>query len=322
MAKPTKPRKPSAHANPYTPPQRSRRVAAAGDTPGPAGGMAAEFSNPVEKLCKITGIQAVTALFHTDPRQVMRLYYDKRWKNTVGPFCSQLARWHRPYRMVDAEELSRIAGTVLHGGIVAAAKPRSIPALDIATARRWGQSGSPLLILDGVSNPHNVGAIARTAVFFGLQYLVISDHPAQAGLSDAAHRIAEGGLEFLAVYQALRLPQTLKRLQGAYRVIGTAIAGRAMTLAELADDGRPMALVLGNEEQGLSAETLEACETIVTIKGAGKIQSLNVSATAAILVHEMTRRRYQACDADRRLDRTHDTGNSAAGSHRVSSRRR
>jgi len=219
----------------------------------------------------------------------MRLYYDERVKNAVGVFCAHMARLRRPYRMVNADELSRIAGTVMHGGIIAAAKARAVPELDVAAARRWARSDLPLVILDGVSNPHNLGAIARTLAFLGLQHLVLSDHPSQAGLSDAAHRVAEGGLEYLEIYRAARLPHALSRLQSVYRVVGTTASEKAVDLASLPEDVRPTALVLGNEEDGLSPQTLAACETTVTIRGSGKVQSLNVSATAAILIYELCR---------------------------------
>lgn len=284
MTRSHKPKRPATRNAPPAPPRAKRDAAPRSARRSESG------AETQERLARISGLQAVSALFRRDPDQVMRLYYDERMKNAVGAFCAQMARMRRPYRMVDAEELAKIAGTVLHGGIVAAAKPRAVPELDIEAARRWARSGQPLLILDGVGNPHNLGAIARTMAFFGLEHLVISDHPAQAGLSDAAHRVAEGGLECIEVYKATRLPQVLKRLQGAYRVAGTALSDQAVPFADLPVDRRPLALVLGNEEDGLSRETLAACETIVTIAGSGKVQSLNVSATAAILIHEMAGR--------------------------------
>ena len=291
MSKPPEPKHPTArtghhatakHAKSAAAPRKARRLEVES---------ADSFADAHEKLTKITGLQAVTALFLADPQRAMRLYYDERMKNAAGSFCAQMARMRRPYRMVDTVELSRIAGTVLHGGIVAAAKMRPVPQFDIEAARRWARSGEPLVILDGVSNPHNLGAIARTLAFFGLGHLVISDHPAQAGLSDAAHRVAEGGLEYIEVYQASRLPQVLKHLQSAYRVIGTALTPKALSPGDLPGDDRPVALVLGNEEHGLSPQTLSACEAVVTIPGSGKVQSLNVSATAAILIHQLAGRR-------------------------------
>lgn len=240
-----------------------------------------------EKLAKIAGLQAVTGLFHRDPSQVMRLYYDAKMKKAVGGFCAQMASMQRPYRLVDEVELQKIAGTVLHGGVVAAALPREVPDLDLATARSWARAGEPVLILDGVGNPHNLGAIARSLAFFGLKYLVISDHPKQAGLSDASHRIAEGGLEHIEIYRAVGIAELCRELRPYFQVAGTVLDNRAVGLDELPRDARPLALVLGNEEVGLPVATLEACELRVVIRGTGRIQSLNVSATAAILIHQL-----------------------------------
>ncbi len=188
---------------------------------------------------------------------------------------------------MDGEELARIAGTVLHGGIVAVVEPRPIAPFDPEAARAWASSGQPLFILDGVGNPHNLGAIARTLAFLGYRHLVISDHPAQAGISEAAYRVAEGGLEYLSIHRAERLPTLLKRIAGDFRVVGTALGRGGLPLENLRDDPRPVALVLGNEEDGLLPATLEACEAIVTLRGAGTVQSLNVSATAAIFAHAL-----------------------------------
>ncbi|MFZ4703787.1 MAG: TrmH family RNA methyltransferase, partial [Candidatus Methylumidiphilus sp.] len=241
-----------------------------------------------EKLAKIAGLQAVSALFRRDPHQVIRLYFDEKMKKSVGTFCAQMAKMQRPYRLVDDSELQKISGTVLHGGVVAAAVPRSVPDFDIEQASAWAQAGQPLIILDGIGNPHNLGAIARTMAYFGLKYLLISDHPAQASLSDAAHRVAEGGLEYLDIYRAVGCAKLCSRLRESYRVVGTSLGGKAVELSRLPIDPRPLALVLGNEEHGLPLETLNACEASVLIPGSGRIQSLNVSATAAILIHQMT----------------------------------
>ena len=247
-----------------------------------------ELSEHPEKLAKIAGLQAVSALFHRDPHQVIRLYFDEKMKKSVGGFCSQMAKMQRPYRLVEDSELQKISGTVLHGGVVAAAVPRNVPDFDIEVARAWAQAGQPLIILDGIGNPHNLGAIARTMAYFGLKYLLISDHPAQASLSDAAHRVAEGGLEFLEVYRAAGCGKVCKSLREIYRVVGTALGKNAVEMDKLPSDDRPLALVLGNEEHGLAYDTLHACEAVLLIPGSGRVQSLNVSATAAILIHQLS----------------------------------
>jgi RNA methyltransferase, TrmH family len=237
-------------------------------------------------LQRIAGLPAVTALFATAPERVERLFYDERMKPRVGAFCAALARARKPYRLVPADELERVAGTVLHGGIVAIARPRPVEVFDPAAAAEWARDGTLLVLLDGIGNPHNLGAIARTAAFFGVKRLVLSDAATQAGPSDASHRVAEGGLEHLRLYRATPFAAMLTELRASYRVIGTAV-DQGRPLAALSRAERPIALVLGNEETGLPPATLAACEEIVTIPGAGAMQSLNVSASAAIFIHAL-----------------------------------
>jgi TrmH RNA methyltransferase len=239
------------------------------------------------ELSRIAGLPAVSALFATAPERVERLFFDDRMKTLTGEFCAALARARKPYRLVAGDEIERIAGTAMHGGIVAFAEPKPVLAFDAAEASQWARDGRPLLLLDGVGNPHNLGAIARTAAFFGWPRIVLSDHPAQAGASDASFRVAEGGLDRVELYRAVRFAAMLKTLRQSHRVVAAA-PGDHRPLAELGRTEKPFALVLGNEENGLPAATLRACDEIVTIPGAGRVQSLNVSASAAILLYALS----------------------------------
>jgi RNA methyltransferase, TrmH family len=240
------------------------------------------------KLARVAGLPAVSAVFSTAPERVERLFFDQRMKPHVGDFCGELARMRRPYRLVDSGELDRIAGSVLHGGVVVLARPRPVSVLDSVEAGAWARGGQPLLLLDGVGNPHNLGAIARTAAFFGVPRIVLSDHPEQAGPSDASYRVAEGGLEYVQLYRGVRFAEMLRDLRLEYRVVAAA-AEHGQPLATLRPTERPFALVLGNEEHGLPRATLRACDEIVTIPGAGFVQSLNVAASAAVLLHALAR---------------------------------
>src|SRR3954471_11284185 len=176
------------------------------------------------KLLRVAGLPAVTALFAKAPHRVERLFFDQRMRAQVGDFCAELARTHKPYRLVPSEVVERVAASVMHGGIVALAHPQPVPVLDLSTAADkaadWARSSEPLLLLDGIGNPHNLGAIVRTAAFFGLPRVVLSDHPAQAGPSDASYRVAEGGLEYVELHRSVRFVNTLQQLRRSYRVIG------------------------------------------------------------------------------------------------------
>jgi RNA methyltransferase, TrmH family len=238
------------------------------------------------QLLRVCGLAAVAALFERDPRRVERLFFEDRVKGKVGSFCRTLARARKPYRQVHKAELARVAGTPLHGGVVAVAAPQPLAEFDRSAARIWAKNGKPLLVLDGIGNPHNLGAIARSATFFGLERIVLADRPDQALPSDASYRIAEGGLEHLDLHRA-PLPTALFEMRPAYRVIGTALGhGQAPDRLE---SGFPVALVFGNEETGLDPATIAACDQIWSIPGSGRVQSLNVAATAAILLYLLTR---------------------------------
>jgi RNA methyltransferase, TrmH family len=240
-----------------------------------------------KKLLRVGGLPAVSALFGVAPERVEQLFFDQRMNPYVGAFCAELARARKSYRQLGADELERVAGTVLHGGIVALAQPRPVRPLEPGVAKAWAGDGRLLLLLDGVGNPHNLGAIARTAAFFGVPRIVVSDHPAQAGPSDASYRVAEGGLEYVELYRGFRFSQALRDLRRSYRIVAAA-TDKGRPVAELGAGKRPFAVILGNEEHGLPRATLEVCDEIVTISGSGLIQSLNVAATAAILLHALT----------------------------------
>ncbi|MBY6262316.1 RNA methyltransferase [Azospirillum sp. 412522] len=275
-------------------PSRARSRTAAHATPSvPA--PATEGVDP-RKLFRVAGLAAVSALFTHEPERVERLFFDERLKPAVGTFCKAMAAARKPYRMVEAEELAKVAGTVLHGGVVALMAQRTLPLFDTEMARR---ASEPLLILDGVGNPHNLGAILRTAAFFGLPRVLVSDHPGQSMPSEAAYRVAEGGFEWVALERAPALPAVLKRLRASHRVYGTALdqtrptvdagalTGWRRPAGPIRQNAKPPAVVLGNEEDGIPPATLAACEAVLTIPGSGRVQSLNVAATAAILIHAL-----------------------------------
>ncbi|MCA1907692.1 MAG: RNA methyltransferase [Magnetospirillum sp.] len=239
------------------------------------------------KLSRIAGLAAVSALFKRRPQSAERLFFDERMKAEAAPWCKTLAESRKPYRQVSADELTKVAGTPLHGGIAVVAQPRRVMPFEAVKSFNWAKAGEPLVILDGIGNPHNLGAIARTMAFFGLSKLIVSDHPEQALPSDAAYRVAEGGLEYVDVMLASNLPNALERLKPHYQVVATALGSHRPINDIFSFNNKPLALILGNEEEGVPAPSLARCDDIVTIPGSGWVQSLNVAATAAILVHQL-----------------------------------
>jgi TrmH RNA methyltransferase len=241
------------------------------------------------EILRIAGLPSVAALFARSPQAIQRLLVTPGMAQAASDLLREAVARSIAHRIVPDEALAKIAGTPLNGGIVAETAPRPARQFDLGQAQEWAKRWQPLVILDGIGNPHNLGAIARTAAFFGLPHLAISDHPAQAAPSEAAYRVSEGGLVWLDVYRVHRLPDVLRRLSAFYTVVGTALGtGAPMPMQKLATGPKPVCLVLGNEEEGLSAATLAVCAHVATLPPAGPIQSLNVAATAAILIHAIT----------------------------------
>mgnify|MGYP001291981173 CR=1 FL=1 len=238
------------------------------------------------ELDRHCGPAAVAAVFARRPQDVMRLFHTAERRREAGPHCAALARLRRPYREVVAADLARIAGTQHHGGIVALALPRAVPAIDPRDLPEALRGARVTPVLDGIGNPHNLGAIARSAAFFGCRALVLSGDPRQAGLSDAAFRTAEGGLEALDLYRAADLPLLLRGLPPC--IVSVAAVARGGAPPAAVPRGASVLLVLGNEETGLPAATAASCALRVTLPPAGPVESLNVSVAAAVLIHALS----------------------------------
>ena len=236
---------------------------------------------PDDRIC---GANAVQALFTRRPADINRLYYTDTAKELAGPLCAQLAQMRRPYRLLPPEEMQRAAGTIHHGGICALALPRDVPMLDWAAPPKH----KLLLVLDGIGNPHTLGAIARSAAFFGAGGLLLHDVPGQAMLSDAAYRVAEGALEQLDVLRTKHLRNALLALDPHYRTVAVTLDGDAVPPHKVPRD-RPTCLVFGSEEHGLGADALQACRRRVRLDPAGPgAPSLNVAQAAAVLLYAFT----------------------------------
>jgi TrmH RNA methyltransferase len=238
----------------------------------------------VEDTDRIAGVAAVGALFAKRPDAALRLFYVAARRREAGPLCKLMAAARKPYREVPPDELARIAGTGHHGGIVAVALPRDVP--ELGPPFPPALLGARVLpVLDGVGNPHNLGAIARSAAFFNCAGMLLTGDARQAGLSDAAYRTAEGGLEHLGLYRMANPAVSLRAIAPRFTTVA-AVARGGVAPAAL-PRGKPFALVLGNEEEGPSPATLAACAHRVTLPGSGRVESLNVSVAAAVLIHAL-----------------------------------
>jgi TrmH RNA methyltransferase len=260
---------------------------------------------------KICGLAAVKARFARDSDSVQRLFFDEPTSRKVASATRIMAQEKKVYRCVPTAELQKIAGSVHHGGIVAVAKIRALSSPTPADIHEWALARLPVLLLDRISNVHNLGAIARTAAHFGVAHIVLADanfNPGAARPTEAAHRVAEGGMEHVALWHVAKVDAFAKGLAGAgYDVIGAATRGGrpevmahggghedACTRGAAEPPARAVALVMGNEEQGMAPAVAAACTRLVTIPGTGHVESLNVSVAASILLWECCGRQSES----------------------------
>jgi TrmH RNA methyltransferase len=233
---------------------------------------------------KVYGLAAALAVMTCRPEQVVRIAHTEAARKPLASMLREAARRRIAYREVPDDELSRIAESVHHEGVCLLVSQPAAPSL-----RELAQRTAPhglVLALDRVGNPHNVGAILRTAAFFGACGLVLGGASGRrSGLPPAAVRVAEGGAEYVPVVRVPELADALSELAGHGLAIVGADAHAALPLAELRWPAR-VALVIGSEDLGLSPGVRAACASTVRIVGPGQdtVDSLNVSVATGVLL--------------------------------------
>ena len=188
-----------------------------------------------------------------------------------------------------SEALAKLVGDVAHQGAVAAVRPLK-PLTEQELPAALSQIGDPLLlVLDGVTDPHNLGACLRTADAAGV-HLVIIPRDRAAAVDGVVRKVAAGAAEFIPVASVTNLVRTFAVLkEHGIWVVGTdAEADETLYGADLK---RPLALVLGAEGGGMRRLTRERCDFLVRIPMAGHLESLNVSVAAGVALFEARRQR-------------------------------
>ncbi len=191
---------------------------------------------------------------------------------------------------VDRRKLDEMSATGAHQGIIAQAAAHEYAELDDLLRLAESRGEPPLLVLcDELSDPHNLGAILRTAECAGAHGVVIPKRRS-VGLTAVVAKASAGAVEYLPVARVSNLTAAIRTLRerGVW-VFGTAADGE-VSLCE-ADLRRPAAIVIGSEGSGMSRLVAEQCDYRVRIPMKGRISSLNASAAAAVLLYEAVRQR-------------------------------
>ncbi len=192
-----------------------------------------------------------------------------------------------------AKELDSLSGQQRHQGVIAGFKGSNIAAEGQLDTILDAIEGTPLiLVLDGVQDPHNLGACLRTADAAGVHLVVICKDQS-VGITPVVRRAASGAAETLPVIQATNLARVLRALKQR----GIWLAGTSDGVTDdlySTDLSGPLALVMGSEGTGLRRLTAELCDYLISIPMAGQVESLNVSVATGVCLYEINRQRAEA----------------------------
>lgn len=241
---------------------------------------------------KYHGRHACHALFAHRPDDIIRVYVDQPRVKEFSSLLKWCAEQRRAYHIVEDENLERLAETVHHQGIVVLARRKKELSDDrLLEAVRTGRVAGALIYLDGVQNPHNLGAILRTCAHFGIG-AVLGHRDQLPGVTASAARVAEGGAETVPLARLAEPEQAISALKSAgYRVFATA-SGAGGNVYQAGLIPRSI-IILGNEVHGVSPEMTALADESLQIPGTGAVESLNVGVACAVLISEVARRSQQ-----------------------------
>lgn len=261
------------------------------------------MKNKSKKELAVCGFEAVKAIAKFHPEKINRLYFDETHKFDFGELCKTLAARKAPYNIVkDVSELEKLCGSVHHQGVVAMISEPEILPLTKEVTVDWLHKKESALILDRVGNANNLGAIVRSAAFFGLKNIVIPVAEQQSSITTSSYRVAQGGMEFVNIYSIYSIPKLLQSMKGKMVSFGTDLRAKK-SVSEIAKichekGSKPALIVLGNEEHGISREVRESCDELIIIPFFGfeseenkiaPVESLNVAQAASVILYEWSK---------------------------------
>lgn len=247
-----------------------------------------------KKSLAVCGYKAVKTLANTNPEKILRFYYAKERSSEFGMLCKKLAENKIPYNQVENNELEKLSKSLHHQGLVAFIAEPEIEQLSKEKVLEFMRNKEKLVFLDLVGNSNNLGAIIRSAAFFGIRHIIIPEDEKQASIATSTYRVAQGGMEFVSLYFVKSPEFFLQDIAGKIIRIGTDLEAKK-NISDISHIYTPQGekkaslIILGNEEEGISPQIKNLCDELVKIPGGKNMQSLNVAQAASIIFYELTR---------------------------------
>jgi 23S rRNA (guanosine2251-2'-O)-methyltransferase len=240
----------------------------------------------------ICGLHAVKSALESAPQAVIQLLIDRKRRDRRMQSLIDLAKTHSiSVEFVSHDELdARAEGQVHQGVILLTRASKPYDEKDIDALLDNAKQPALVLVLDGVTDPHNLGACLRTADAAGVDFVVIPKDRA-VGLNATVRKSASGAAERLPLVQVTNLSRTLKTLQQAgLWIAGTTMSGENLYESDLSG---PRVIVMGSEGKGMRRLTREHCDQLVSVPMMGNVESLNVSVATGVVLYEVVRQRFQ-----------------------------
>jgi len=243
---------------------------------------------------QVYGIHAVAALLAQRPAAIKKLLLARGAKNAqLDGLIEKAVAAGIALQVLPRTELDALIPEARHQGIIAVVRTASCARSEKTLPEFLAALTEPalLLVLDGVQDPHNLGACLRTADAVGVHALIMPRDRA-AGITPVVHKVACGAVESVPIFAVTNLARTLRALRDAgiwiYGASGD--AGESLFSTDLRG---PVAVVLGSEGKGLRRLTREHCDHLLAIPMAGQVESLNVSVAAGVVLFEARRQRLK-----------------------------
>jgi 23S rRNA (guanosine2251-2'-O)-methyltransferase len=240
----------------------------------------------------IAGIHSVRTALKHGVEQITGIWYDQdRHDRRLGQLLSEARKEGVKLNAVDKLTLAKLSEDTNHQGVVAETSvPSPLTEADLTQLLKQLEQPPLLLILDGVQDPHNLGACLRTADAAGV-HAVIAPKDRAVGLTPVVCKVACGAAERVPFIQVTNLARTMRSLGEDHDIWITGTAEEADANLYQSNLTGPLALVMGAEEKGMRRLTREQCDSLVSLPMAGTVESLNVSVAAGVALFEAVRQR-------------------------------
>ena len=238
----------------------------------------------VSSEMKIYGVNACLTAFEKRPQDIVRVYVEPNKVKTFSKLLKTCATKKIAYKVITQEELNKVTDTTHNEGICLIVRKKPVFNFKkFLSSLAKDQEKSCVVVLEGVSNPHNVGAILRVCANFAVDGLLLQEP--QLAMSGAVYRTAEGGAEWVQILETGELAKALEEFKRqGFQIVGTSSHG-----------GKPLnqspfpnkcVILFGSETDGLSSQLLKICDKTVFIPQSGHVESLNVSCAASVVLYE------------------------------------